>query len=96
MTNYLTIKDLECIATNDVLFSISTDDGQTWKYYNDKSWNINNSSGMNIDTLKSITSDEWLEVLTGATSYKFRCLLPDVTSSVSKIYINYIPKTDNE
>ncbi len=96
MTNYLTIKNLECFATNDVLFSISTDDGQTWKYYNNKSWNINNSSGMNIDTLQSITSDEWLEILTGATSYRFRCLLPNTTSSVGKIYINHILKTDNE
>lgn len=91
MTDYLGIEIVDCAASEDVIFSISIDDGQTWKYYKDGNWKVVESDleGMSINTLRSITTENWAEVLT-ATAFKFRCVLPAASSYASKIFIKYI------
>lgn len=90
LTNHTSIDKIECIASADVLLSISTDDGQTWKYYNNAWLDASSETeGMSTDTLLSLTAEQWAEIITPSVSYKFRGVLPTVTSRLSKIYIKY-------
>ena len=91
VTGHNGIEKVECLASGDALFSISIDDGQTWKYYNNGTWNTveTDLDGMNSDMLKSITPTAWSEFVTSSTTIKFRCALTTKTSNVGKIYIKY-------
>lgn len=90
MTNHTGIEKVECAASDDVLFAISIDDGQTWKYYNNGVLNVaTDSEGMNVDVLNSFTSEMWEGTLSSSTSFKVRCVLPTATSNVGEIYIKY-------
>ena len=86
------IQKIQCVASSDVMFSVSVDGGSTWKYF-DNVWKNTTSDleGMNIDTFKLITMSQWSEVLTTSTC-KFRCALTSVDSNVSNIYIKYTDK----
>lgn len=90
MTNQKEIEKVECIASKDVILSISVDEGQTWKYYNNESWNTaEDLEGMSPNMLKSITSEVWSEICDSATSFKVRCVLPNKTSNVKLFCIKY-------
>ena len=91
ITGHAGIKNVECIESNNVLFSVSIDDGQTWKYYNNGTWNTvaTDLDGMDSNTLKSITPTAWSECIVSSTAIKFRCALTTKTSNVGKIYIKY-------
>lgn len=85
------INKAEVVASDDVLFAISCDDGQVWKYYNGTAWvdATAETEGMSAVALKNITPEAWGE-FTITTTYQFRCLLPSLTSTASKVYVNVI------
>lgn len=91
MSNHIGIESVVCLASADALFAISIDEGQTWKYYNNETWNdvTTDLDGMDANTVHSITSDKWAELVTSSTPYKFRCALPSLTSNVRKIYVKH-------
>lgn len=91
MSSHIGIESVVCLASADALFAISIDDGQTWKYYNNETWNdvTTDLDGMDANTVHSITSDKWAELVTSSTPYKFRCALPSLTSNVRKIYVKH-------
>ena len=87
------IKKVGCEASYDTLFSISVDNGQSWKYFNNNTWNdvASDLDGIPTSMLENITSEQWSELITEDTpSYQFRCVLPSKESYVGKIYIKYI------
>ena len=91
MSEHLAIKKAETIASDDALFTITFDGGQTWKYYNNEIWNTaaTELEGMTASTIKNLSESVWSEVST-STSYQFRCALPSVDSYAHGIYVGYI------
>ena len=88
------IEKIECYDGDDnTLFSISVDNGQIWKYYNN-GWNTvqSDSQGMPLSVLHALTSLEWSELVTSSTStIQVRCILTTSTSFVgSRLYIRYL------
>ena len=86
------IKTLEAKASNDAIFTITFDNGETWKYYDTitQSWltAATESEGMKTKTLKAIIPSQWADVTTSST-YQVRCALPSTTSNVSTLLIAY-------
>ena len=64
MTNHNGIENVLCEASDDVLFAVSIDDGQTWKYYNNGWVNATtDSEGMTSNTLNLISASVWSEII---------------------------------
>lgn len=81
---------MQADASKDALFAITFDNGLTWKYYSNSSWQIANSllEGMTTSILEKIPK-EALEEIPAYTSYRIRCSLPTTTSYVGKVAIGY-------
>lgn len=93
ISSYTGIEKAEVAVTGDVLFAISFDNKQTWKYYDylNKTWltATTDSDGMNAATIKNIPASAWSEVITSST-FVFRCSLLTLESSACGIYIKYV------
>ena len=91
MSAYSAIRKAETVASDDAVFTITFDGGQTWKYYNNEAWNTATTEleGMTAFTIKNLSESVWGEVSTSA-SYQFRCALPCVDSYAHGIYVGYI------
>lgn len=91
--NHTLDKEIEKIAvsaSSDVLFALTIDNGQTWKYYNNGSW-VNAASeaeGMNCEVLKNISSAELAEL--SASTIKFRCTLSSLDSYAYNVNLKYV------
>lgn len=87
------IKAIEANSSDDVLFTITSDGGETWYYFDTTAvtWVVSTtpSMGMNKATLKSITQNRWTEVISSSI-YQIRCALPSTESYVSKIMVGYV------
>lgn len=90
MTEHLGIEKMEVSASEDTLFSITFDNGQTWRYVENGNWTVasSESEGMTAKTLLNISESKWSEI-TGFSSYQMRCCLPSIESTTSKIYVRY-------
>ncbi|MDD3021453.1 MAG: hypothetical protein PHX61_10840 [Alphaproteobacteria bacterium] len=77
-------------SSDDVLFSISFDDGVTWWVFTESAWAqiTEPTAGMTKATMEAITAEQW-NTITTSTSYKIRFVLPAITSYVANIAINY-------
>lgn len=86
----------EVYNAKDVFVSISFDNGQTWKYFNDETWvyAISESEGMTAETLQNITPEQWATIAP-YTSVQFRCALMSKESQMGKIYFN-LTQTNTE
>lgn len=91
MSDGATILNMEAVASDDVLFAITFDDGVTWKYYSGNAWVVASSvsEGMNAKSFKYITQEAWNEVAT-STTYQFRCTFPAVTSFAGSVAVKYL------
>lgn len=91
MSTHSSIRKAETIASDDAIFTITFDGGQTWQYYNNGAWNTatSESEGMTALTIKNLSESVWGEIST-STSYQFRCVLPSVDSYAHGIYVGYI------
>lgn len=87
------IQQIKAIASEDVLFTISCDEGLSWKYYDSENniWNIStaDTEGMTISVLNNILSNQLEEAIITA-NLKFKGVLPNIDSFVNSIYIKYI------
>lgn len=88
----LGIEDADIVASSDVLFAISTDQGATWKAHNGTTWITLSSvdSGMNAETFNSIGLSDWLTIFTGNSSFRIRAMIPTLTSYIESVIINFI------
>lgn len=84
------IKELRIFGSSDVLVTITTDGGNTWKYFDGSKWvsATSVSNGMTYDVIKNISSTTWSKLITSGT-IKIRCALPNSSSYISNtIYIS--------
>lgn len=88
----LGIEDADVIASEDILFALSFDMGETWKAYNGAAWLTLTSedSGMNTATFNSIGVEAWAEVVTGAEKFRIRAIIPTGSSYIESVIINFI------
>jgi hypothetical protein len=92
LTDKTAIERAEAEVNGNVLFSVSFDDGQSWKYISNENTWVNaetESEGMTMATMHSVNTEKWAEVFT-ATSLKVRCALMDVDSIVSSVYFKLV------
>lgn len=85
------IERVDVFVSGDVKFTITFDDGATWKYYNGNTWvtATTQSEGMTVNMLRSLTPHTWSEVAT-STTFRFRCALMTLQSTASQMYIKYM------
>lgn len=78
-------------VSEDVLIAISFDEGITWNSYDGTQWNVleDENSGMTKSIIDLITPDVWGEIIT-STSYKMRFVLPNTTSYVTSVVVDYL------
>ena len=91
------IESISIVSSEDILFSISFDRGQSWLWYepHGKDWfsTDNTTLGMAKDIVMNIPADEWYNVSGTATQYQIKFILPTVDSYVTSIVVDYINDT---
>ena len=87
----LGIESVTIVASSDVLFALSFDDGVTWKAYDGTQWVTleQENSGMTAETFQNISLEAWADVTT-STIYKVRFVLMDTTSYMTSVVIHYL------
>lgn len=75
----------------ELIIAVSFDDKQTWKAWNGETWSLLSEefSGMNKETLESITLDQWSLLYSGATTMHLRVSLLDTTQVIRTITIDF-------
>ena len=75
----------------ELIISVSFDNKQTWKAWNGSEWSTlsEDFTGMNKETLESITFEQWNLLFTGASSFYIRVSLIDTTQSVTEIIVDF-------
>mgnify|MGYP003334191846 CR=1 FL=1 len=71
-------------------FAISIDNKTTWEEYSNGSWSTCESYGMTLDTLKSISTEEWEDKLGDNRVFDFRITFTVVTDKIKSLIFNYI------
>lgn len=86
----LGIEKVIAVASEDVMFAVSFDSGETWKYYTGTDWATlsEDTSGMSAETIMAVPTDRWAEVATG--TFKVRATLPSNESSLSSFVVDYL------
>jgi len=86
------IEDADIIASDDILFAISTDQGVTWKAHNGTQWITLSSenSGMSGATFESISLEDWALIYSNATQIRVRAVIPAITSYIESVIINFL------
>ena len=87
----LGIEKVIAVASEDVMFAVSFDSGETWKHYTGTEWATlsEETSGMSAETIMSVPTDKWSEVATTGT-FKVRATLPSVESTLSSFVVDYL------
>ena len=87
----LGIEKVIAVASEDVMFAVSFDSGETWKYYTGTEWATlsEETSGMSTETIMAVPTDKWTEVATTGT-FKVRATLPSVESTLSSFIVDYL------
>ena len=78
-------------ATDGVLFAVSFDEGATWKIWTGTAWGVlsEQESGMSVEALNGITSEQWNEVdVTGR--YRFWITLSNADDKFKSLVVDYI------
>lgn len=85
------IEKITAEYTGSPLVACSFDNGVVWKMYNGKAWVVLSEgvTGMTMETLLNITSENWNIILDGINSFKMRFTLTTVEDTVTNIYIDY-------
>ena len=83
------VANVEASSSDDVLYSITVDNGLTWKYYNNGWLTVNNDyDGMTRDVMNNLKRNQWIEVIT-SSNFQIRCALLSLNSVSSIIAIRY-------
>lgn len=88
-SEFTSISNVEAIANN-ALFTITFDNGVSWKYFNGNEWvrASTASEGMSVNMIAAISKNKWAEVTT-SRSFQFRCSLMSLDSTAGKIAVGY-------
>ena len=75
----------------ELIIAVSFDNKQTWKAWNGSEWSTlsEDFTGMNKETLESITFEQWNLLFTGASNFYIRVSLIDTTQSVTEIIVDF-------
>ena len=75
----------------ELVIAVSFDNKQTWKAWNGEEWSLlsDEFSGMNKETLESITFEQWNLVYSGATSMYLKVSFLDATQVIRTIKIDF-------
>ena len=78
-------------CNGELIIAVSFDNKQTWKAWNGSEWSTlsEDFTGMNKETLESITFEQWNLLFTGASSFYIRVSLIDTTQSVTEIIVDF-------
>lgn len=87
----LGIEKVIAVASDDVMFSVSFDSGETWKYYTGSEWATlsEDTSGMTAEAIMAVPTDKWAEVATTG-HFTVRATLPGVESTLGSFIVDYI------
>lgn len=85
------INKAEVYANGHVLFAVTFDDGQTWKYYDGTNWMVaaSTSDGMTANVIKNLTPEKWAAIVSSSTC-QFRGALMNTESEAGKMYLNIV------
>lgn len=74
------------------VFSCSFDDGSTWNIHNGTDWVAiaDGASGMDADTLKAITSEQWNAATADISFFIFRITLTGTEDAVNSVVIKFL------
>lgn len=74
------------------VFSCSFDDGSTWNIHNGTDWVAiaDGASGMDADTLKAITSEQWNAATADVSFFIFRITLTGTEDAVNSVVIKFL------
>lgn len=77
--------------TGDPHVACSFDGGTTWKLYNGVAWVVLSEAetGMTLETLLAITTENWTTVIEGLNSFRMRFTLTATDDTVTNIVINF-------
>ena len=75
----------------ELVIAVSFDNKQTWKAWNGEEWSLLSEefSGMNKETLESITFEQWNLLYSGATSMYLKVSFLDATQVIRTITIDF-------
>ena len=75
----------------ELIIAVSFDNKQTWKAWNGETWSLLSEefSGMNKETLESITLEQWNLLYSGATSMYLKVSFLDATQVIRTITIDF-------
>lgn len=78
-------------ASDDCLFAVSFDQGQTWKLYAGTAWETlsEGDTGMQPSVLSAIPTEDWNAVATTGR-FRFRVTLPSVDSYLNSLVVDYL------
>lgn len=85
------IENMVATLEGDVTIAVSFDDKATWKAWNGTQWATlsEDFTGMNKETLESITFDQWNMLYTGANGFYIRITILDATQSFTEIVVDF-------
>lgn len=78
-------------ASDDCLFAVSFDSGQTWKLHTGENWATlsEGDTGMSPSVLSAITTEDWnAEATTG--KFRFRVTIPSSESYLNSLVVDYL------
>lgn len=78
-------------ASDDCLFAVSFDEGQTWKLHTGSTWATLSEAdtGMSASVMSAISSEDWnAEATTG--KFKFRITIPSSGSFLNSLIVDYL------
>lgn len=85
------IEEAYAECEGDLIVAFSFDNKQTWKAWNGTEWALltEDFTGMDKETLESITFEQWQEVYTGADTMHIRISLIDNTQAVEYVLVDF-------
>lgn len=86
------IEKVTATYTGNPHVACSFDGGTTWKLYNGVAWVVLSEAetGMTMETLLTIPTESWTQILQGLASFKMRFTLANKEDTVTNIVINFI------
>lgn len=78
-------------ASDDCLFAVSFDQGQTWKLHTGEAWATlsETDTGMSALVMSAISTEDWNSVATTGR-FRFRITLPSVDSFLNSLVVDYL------
>ena len=78
-------------ASDDCLFAVSFDSGQTWKLHTGENWVTlsEGDTGMSPSVLSAIPTEDWNAVATTGR-FRFRVTIPSVDSYLNSLVVDYL------